>query len=221
MGRPPQGVWWGVLLGVVTGVLGARLLDPQTIARPQSPPAEPASTALRQQNATLQQLQAIDREAQATLREQIARLTAQNGELNRRLALLRGVLLPDGRAPELGVADLVLMPQADGTRFGYRLLLARAGPAASAQTADKLAGRVQLWLVGAPHDPRDIRVAESPLALQQLQALSGVLVLPARFQPQQLRVVVEPSGQASQVFEFAWQELISGGQPMKAATPLP
>ncbi len=220
MGGPPRGLWWGMLLGVGMGVLGARVLAPQTMARPQSPPAEPASTALRQHNATLQQLQAIDRGAQVTLREQIARLTAQNGELNRRLALLRGVLLSDGQAPELGVADLALMPQADGTRFGYRLLLARAASAVPAPTAAKLVGRVQLWLVGAPH-AQDIRVAESRLALQHLQALSGVLALPAGFHPQRLRVVVEPSGQASQVFEFAWQELVLAGQPMKAATPLP
>lgn len=218
----PQGRWRrlsGVLLGVVLGFLTGLAMGPQVIAPRRQVLAAPASATLRQENATLQQLQAIDREAQATLREQIATLTAQNGELNRRLALMSGVLLPDGQASELGVADLVLIPQADGTRFGYRLLLARVAPTA---TDAQLAGRIQLWIAGVSDEqPRDIRVAEPRLALQRLQALSGMIVLPAGFRPQRLRVVLEPNGQAPLPFEFGWQELIAASQPMKAVTPLP
>lgn len=116
MAGPPRWVWWCLaslflVLGVLLAVLGG--LDRQA---PQKPPVEPASTTLREENAALPQLQAVDREAQAMLRERIARLTVHNGELNRRLALLRGVLSPDGQAPELGVVDLLLSPQADGGR---------------------------------------------------------------------------------------------------------
>lgn len=219
MARPPPWVWRCVaslFLGVLLGTVGARLLDRRV---PQKPPAQPTDMALREQNAALRQLQVVDREAQAVLREQIARLSAQNGELSRRLALLRGVLAPDGQAPELGVADLLLSPQVDGGRIGYRLLLARV---ASSVADGKLTGRAELWSLGELDGrPQEIRVAQLRLALQGLQTFSGTLVLPVGFRPQRLRVVLEPRGQAPLPFEFAWQELIAAGQPMTAATPLP
>jgi len=219
MTRPPPWVWRcaaSLLLGVLLGTVGARLLDRRV---PQKPPAQPTDMALREQNAALRQLQVIDREAQAILREQIARLSAQNGELSRRLALLRGVLAPDGQVPELGVADLLLRPQIEAGRVGYRLLLARV---ASPATDGKLTGRAELWSLGELDGrPQEIRLAQLRLALRRLQIFSGTLVLPAGFRPQRLRVVLEPSGQAPLPFEFAWQELIAAGQPMTAATPLP
>lgn len=194
-------------------------LDQRAGSPPQVVLADPASTALREQNATLRQLQAIDREAQAMLREQIAGLTAQNGELNRRLALLRGVLVPDGQAPELGVADLLLSPQAVEGHFGYRLLLVRVPPPVS---GSKLNGRVELWSLGQLDGrPQELRVAQLRLALSRLQTFAGTLALPADFQPQRLRVVLQAQGQVAQAFEFAWQELVAAGQPMTAATPLP
>ncbi len=192
MARPPRWVWRCVaslFLGAALATVGARLLDRRV---PQEPPVESADMALREQNAALRQLQVVDREAQAVLREQIARLSAQNGELSRRLALLRGVLAPDGQAPELGVADLLLSPQADAGRIGYRLLLARV---ASPLADGKLIGRVELWSLGELDGrPQEIRVAQLRLALQRLQTFSGSLVLPAGFRPQRLRVVLEPSG---------------------------
>ena len=219
MARPPRWVWRCVasfFLGALLATLGVRLLDRQA---PQTFPIEPADMALREQNAALRQLQLVDREAQAVLRDQIARLSAQNGELNRRLALLRGVLAPDGQAPELGVADLLLRPQIEAGRVGYRLLLARI---ASPATDGKLSGRAELWSLGELDGrPQEIRVAQLRLALRRLQTFSGTLVLPAGFRPQRLRVVLEPRGQAPLPFEFAWQELIAAGQPMTAATPLP
>lgn len=219
MARPPPWVWRcaaSLFLGVLLGTVGARLLERRG---PQKPPAQPTDMALREQNAALRQLQAVDREAQAMLREQIARLSAQNGELGRRLALLRGVLAPDGQAPELGVADLLLSPQADGRSVGYRLLLARV---ASPLADGKVTGRAELWILGELDGrPQEIRVAQLRLALQRLQTFSGTLVLPAGFRSQRLRVVLEPRGQAPLPFEFAWQELIAAGQPMTAATPLP
>lgn len=219
MARPPRWLWRYVasfFLGALLATVGAGLLDrPAT----QKPPAESADMALREQNAALLQLQVVDREAQATLREQIARLSAQNGELGRRLELLRGVLEPDGQAPGLGVADLLLSPQADGGRIGYRLLLARV---ASPMADGKLTGRAELWVLGELDGrAQEIRVAQMRLALQRMQTFSGTLVLPAGFRPQRLRVVLEPSGQTALPFEFAWQELIAAGQPMTAATPLP
>lgn len=194
-------------------------LDRRASSPSQAVLADPASMALREENATLRQLQAIDREAQAMLREQIAGLAAQNSELNRRLALLRGVLVPDGQGPELGVADLLLSPQAADGHFGYRLLLVRAPLPVS---GGKLDGRVELWGIGQLDGrPQELRVAQLRLALSRLQTLAGTLALPAGFQPRRLRVVLQAQGQVAQAFEFAWQELVAAGQPMTAATPLP
>lgn len=186
---------------------------------PQVIVADPANTALREENVRLHQLQAIDREAQSLLRTQIADLAARNSELNRRLALLRGVLVPDGQAPDLGVADALLTPQAAEGHFSYRLLLVRVPPAAS---ADNLNGRVELWSLGRLGDqPQEIRVAQARLALLRLQTLAGTLALPVGFEPQRLRVVLHAQGRPTQAFEFAWQGLLNAGQSMTAATPLP
>lgn len=222
MTRPPRWVWRcliGVCAGALLGALGMGVLDRRASPPPPALPADPVSLALREENATLRQLQAIDREAQAVLREQIAGLAAQNGELSRRIALLRGVLVPDGQAPELGIADLALSPQPAEGHFGYRLLLVRIPPPAS---GGKLNGRVELWSFGQLDGrPQELRVAQLRLALPRAQTLAGTLALPARFQPQRLRVVLQAQGQAVQVFEFAWQELLAAGQPIKAATQLP
>jgi len=222
MPHPPRWAWQCLAcacLGALLGVLGATALHGQSGAPPQAVTAESASTALREENARLRQLQAIDREAQATLRERIAGLVAQNGELTRRLALLRGVLVPDGQTPELGIAELLLSPQAVGGQFGYRLLLVRVPPPASGGT---LNGRVEVRSLGQMDgQPQELRLAQLRLALPRLQTLAGTLALPAGFQPQRLRVVLQPRGQAEQVFDFAWQDLVAAGPPMTAATPLP
>ena len=222
MTRPSRWVWQCLVcafLGALLGVLGARALYGRSAARPQAVTAEPASTALREENATLRQLQAIDHEAQATLRERIAGLVAQNGELTRRLALLRSVLVPDGQAPELGIAELLLSPQAIERKFGYRLLLVRVPPPATAGT---LNGRVEVWSLGQMDgQPQELRLAQLRLALPRLQTLAGTLALPVGFEPQRLRVVLQPRGQATQTFDFAWQDLVAAGPPVTATTPLP
>lgn len=222
MPHPPRWVWRclvSVCAGALLGALGVGVLDRRASSPPPALPADPVSLALREENATLRQLQAIDREAQATLRERIAGLVAQNGELTRRLALLRGVLVPDGQAPELGIAELLLSPQAVDGEFGYRLLLARVPPPAKAGT---LNGRVEVWSLGQRDgQPQELRLAQLRLVLPRLQTLAGTLALPAGFQPQRLRVVLQPRGQAAQTFDFAWQDLVAAGPPVTATTPLP
>ena len=222
MPHPPRWVWRClacVCAGALLGAWGTGALHRRSAAPPPTIPAESASTALREENATLQQLQAIDREAQATLRERIAGLVAQNGELTRRLALLRSVLVPDGQAPELGIAELLLSPQAIEGKFGYRLLFVRVPPPATAGT---LNGRVEVWSLGQMDgQPQELRLAQLRLVLPRLQTLAGTLALPAGFQPQRLRVVLQPRGQATQTFDFAWQDLVAAGPPVTATTPLP
>lgn len=222
MPHPPRWVWRclvSVCAGALLGALGMDVLDRRASSPPPALPADPVSLALREENARLRQLQAIDREAQAVLREQIAGLAAQNGELSRRIALLRGVLVPDGQAPELGVAELLLTPQAVDGEFEYRLLLVRVPQPAKPGT---LNGRVEVWSLGQRESqPQELRLAQRRLVLPRLQTLTGRLVFPAGFRPQRLRVVLQPRGQAAQTFDFAWQDLVAAGPPVTAATPLP
>jgi hypothetical protein len=182
---------------------------------PVAPPVESADAALREEVATLRQLQAVDRQAQSMLRQQIARLTAENGELIRRLRLLQRVLVPDGLAAEIGIADLRLAAHEQSQRAGYRLLLARA---IAPQDASKLVGRVELWASGMQQGrAQQLRVAQLPLALQRVQHVTGIFALPADFSPQALRVEILPRGQAPMSFEYVWQELIDdGAAPLSA-----
>jgi hypothetical protein len=178
-------------------------------------PGEPADAALREEVATLRQLQAVDRQAQSMLRQQITQLTAQNGELNRRLLLLQRVLVPDGMPAAVGIADLRLAVHGQSQRTSFRLLLARAS---APQDAGKLVGRVELWVTGVQQGrAQQLRVAQLPLALERVQHVTGSLALPADISPQALRVDVLPRGQAPMSFEYAWLELIDGaGAPSSA-----
>jgi hypothetical protein len=185
-------------------------------APPVLPPAEPADASLREEIASLRQLQAVDRQAQSVLRQQLTRLTAQNGELNRRLLLLQRVLVPDGLPASLGIADLRLAAHEERQRVAYRMLLARA---MAPQDSGKLVGRVELWAVGLQQGRmQQLRVAQLPLALQRVQHVAGTLALPADFSPETLRVEVQPRGQAPMYFEYAWQELTDGSVTAPSAS---
>lgn len=183
---------------------------------PVLPPAAPSDAALREEIATLRQLQAVDRQAQSVLRQQLARLTAQNGELSRRLLLLQRVLVPDGLPASLGIADLRLAAHEERQRIAYRMLLARA---IAPQDSGKLAGRIELWAVGLQEGrAQQLRVAQLPLTLQRVQHVAGNFALPAEFSPETLRVEVLPRGQAPMYFEYAWQELTEGSVTAPSAS---
>jgi len=200
------------MAGVALALAGAAL---QRAPRPVS--VESPSVVLREEAARLRELQTIDREAQALLRRQIVDLTAQNGDLRRRLALLRGVLVADAHTADLGVADVQLAPSGERGQVAYRLLLARTPPA-----TDKMGGRIELWGVGEQEGrPREVRLVRTALALPRLQNLSGRLTLPDGFQPAQLRIVLAPRGRKPLMVEYAWAGLIAGEAPMPAATSLP
>jgi hypothetical protein len=200
------------MAGVALALAGAAL---QRAPRPVS--VESPSVVLREEAARLRELRTIDREAQVLLRRQIADLTAQNGDLRRRLALLRGVLVADAHTADLGVADVQLAPSGERGQVAYRLLLARTPPATG-----KMGGRVELWGVGEQEGrPREVRLVRTALALPRLQNLSGRLTLPDGFRPAQLRIVLVPRGRTPLMFEYAWAGLIAGEAPMPAATSLP
>lgn len=193
----------GIAVGLLAGGAGGWRRAPE-----QSPADAAALAALRAQNAQLKQLQLIDREALAVLRAQMVELAARNADLERRFDLLRGVLLPQGRQPELGVGDVTLTRQ--GADIAYRLLLVRV---AAGDRAPRLDGRVRLWALdeGADEASSGALLAEQPLSLRRLQVLSGSGALPDRFVPRRLRVVLEPNGQAPRRFEFPWHEAVTMG----------
>ncbi|GAB4351697.1 MAG: hypothetical protein Kow0073_07000 [Immundisolibacter sp.] len=205
-GARPGRAWVATLLGIAVGLLAGRLVDGLWRA-PVQPSAEVERlVALRQENAQLRQLQLIDRRALTVLRGQLAELNARNADLERRFDLLRGVLLPQGRRPELGVGEVTLNRQSGD--IAYRLMLVRV--VASSQ-APLLVGRVSLWALGEGAEEASSRLllAEQPLSLRRLQVVSGSGTLPADFVPRRLRVVLEPSGQAKSRFEFPWHESAS------------
>ena len=195
------------LLGIAVGLLAGHV-EGLWRAPVQSSPELARLAALRQENAQLKQLQLIDREALTVLRGQLVELNARNADLERRFDLLRGVLLPQGRRPELGVGEVTLTRQ--GGDIAYRLMLVRV--VASGQ-APLLAGRVRLWVLDEEADDASsgVLLAEQPLSLRRLQVLSGNGTLPVRFVPRRLRVVLEPSGQAPSRFEFPWHEAAPTG----------
>lgn len=196
----------GALLGMVGGLLLGRT-DGVGGVHTQSPPIDSERlAALREQNAQLKQLQLVDREALATLRGQMVDLNARNADLERRLDLLRGVLLPHGRSPELGVGEVALTRQ--GADIVYRVLLVRV---AAGDQASALVGRVRLWALDEGTDDASpgTLLAEQPLSLRQLQVLTGSAAVPARFAPGRLRVDLEPAGQEARRFEFPWREAMA------------
>lgn len=210
-GRPGR-IVAAALIGIAVGLLAGRA-DGLRRA-PEQPRADAAVlAALREENAQLKQLQLIDREALAVLRGQMVELNARNADLERRFDLLRGVLLPQGRQPELGVGEVTLTRQ--GADVAYRLLLVRV---AAGAPAPRLGGRVRLWALDDEADDASpgMLLAEQPLSLRRLQVLSGSGALPDRFVPRRLRIVLEPNGQAPRRFDFPWREVATTG-----ATSLP
>jgi hypothetical protein len=176
-------------------------------------------TRLREENAALRQLQEVDREAQAVLRHQLAGLSAQNGELRRRLRVLRDALVPDGQLPNLGVGDLQLAARGADAQITYRLLLVGAPPPGG---VGKLLGGVELWGVGELDGrAHEVRLARLTLAIERLQTFSGNVTLPVGFRPQRLRVLLEPRGQPALPFEFVWQDLMATDAPVAAETSSP
>ncbi|WP_440940388.1 DUF6776 family protein [Immundisolibacter sp.] len=196
----------GVFVGVVAGQLVGWATGLRGVETPSPVDAEPL-VALREQNALLRQLQLVDREALVVLRGQMVDLNARNADLERRLDLLRGVLLPHGRTPDLGVGEVTLTRHAG--EVAYRVLLVRV---AAGDDAPALAGRVRLWLLGqeAGGDAQPaLLLAEQSLSLSRLQVLSGAGPVAATFAPQRLRVDLEPKGQAPRRFEFPWREALA------------
>lgn len=212
----------GALAAFVAGFLlaGWWRMHPQAPAAP-TPTVVPLdeSARLREENAALRQLQVVDREAQVVLRRQLAELAAQNGELRRRLRVLRDALVPDGRLPDLGVGDLQLAARGADALIAYRLLLVGSPPAGGGGTR---VGRVELWGVGELDGrAHEVRLARQPLAIERLQAFSGNVTLPVGFRPQRLRVLLEPRGQPAVAFEFVWRDLLATDASVPAGTSSP
>jgi uncharacterized protein DUF6776 len=170
---------------------------------------------LRERVALLEESGRIDREAATQLTTTLEAQDREIGDLRQELAFYRGIISPaDGRAG-LRLQGVSLAPQAGGT-LSYELVLVQALRHDRNQT-----GQVRISISGTDAaGPRTLALqdltaeadASIPYTFRYFLKLTGELRLPEGFDPEEVRVTLDPSasGQPNVEQSFGWTELTRG-----------
>ena len=166
--------------------------------------------SMRQEIADLRVGGQIDSRANEEVRQTIEGLQSQIAELNEEIRFYKGIMLPNVEEKGLRIERLDVRAAGEPNRYRYSLLLT--------QVVDKheyIQGGVQINLVGM------LGNAEASLPLNEVsdvsgsirfrfryfQNIDGELTVPAGFEPRELTVIAQASGNSSQRQErkFEWQ----------------
>lgn len=171
--------------------------------------------AMQQEIADLRVGGQIDTRANEEVRQAVESLQSEIAELNEEIRFYKGIMLPNVEDKGLRIERLDVRRGAEPNRYRYSLLLTQV-----VEKHEYIQGGVQINLVGVKDD------AETSLPLNEIsdasnnirfrfryfQNIDGELTVPAGFEPRELTVVAQASGNSNQRMErkFEWQQT-SGG----------
>jgi len=178
---------------------------------------EQTIATLRQQLTDGKLARDVDREAAQELRTSIKGLRDEVAALEEEVRFYKSLMAPSSLEQGLQIAKFEVSPAAAADQFAYRILLTQV-----ATRRDWIQGHVRVELT----DPRSGRVLSLteiaeleayPLKFRfrYFQDLTGVLTLPAGFEPQSVTVTAARRGSAAQrqekTFDWAVRQAVPAG----------
>ena len=169
---------------------------------------------LRRQLVDAELARTVDQQATQSLRDTITTLRDEIAELRDEAALYRNMLDPGAAGQGLRIADFELTPGESAGEFRYYVLLTRSGV-----DGDPVRGTIDLQVRGMAtaggrrreqvvslKDLAGLEEYPVPFRFRYFEGVSGVLTLPADFEP--TRVVIrlsQPGRREALRKEFDWQ----------------
>ncbi len=166
---------------------------------------------MRQEIATLKLGEEVDTRANEEVLATIEGLQTQIAELQEEIRFYKGVMLPNAESKGLRIERFDLKPLAEANTYSFGLLLTQV-----VDKHDYVQGGVELKVIGRQGaEPASLDLATLTDGSQQtvrfrfryFQNIDGQLTIPAEFQPEEIMVIAQSSGNKSQRLErrFDWQ----------------
>ncbi len=169
---------------------------------------------LRGQLVDAELARAIDQQAAQSLRKTITALRDESAELREEAALYRNMLDPRGTEQGLRIADFELTTSGTPGQFRFYVLLTR-----SDIEGDPARGTVDIQIRGTTttggkrrervlsiKDLAELKDYPVPFRFRYFQGISGVLALPADFEPAKVLIkLAQPGRREALRMEFDWQ----------------
>ncbi|MBI5451734.1 MAG: hypothetical protein HY940_10305 [Gammaproteobacteria bacterium] len=210
------GIWLAFDYGRArAGFDSGRAGDRQSLLQTKIDDLEDINEELRNQNAVLVQASQVDRKAYMDVEQSLKGLQDEILELKQEITFYQGIVSPNGSARGVRVQDFRLSKGGSSGAFHYEFVLMQV---VSGSTQVK--GVAEMTIVGLLHNqPHELRYADviqgenRQLAFQFkfFQKLTGDMVLPDGFVPQQVKVRVIPEEKKLAPVEksYDWNELIA------------
>jgi len=208
---------FGYWLGLRTGELDRSYLSSLEIKERVN--AERIRT-LQRELADVNLAQTIDAQAAQSLRQSLSAMRDQLAGLEEEVIFYKSLMAPSSLERGLQIADFTVVPGDAANQFRYRLLLTQ-----TEARRDWIEGGIQLQIRGA-RTRADGQASEEVLSLTELeeleayplrfrfryfQDLSGSLILPEGFSPQEVSITATPKGKRVEASERSFDWAIQAG----------
>ena len=173
---------------------------------------------LEQQAVFVQRAQEIDTQACSAMRDSMAQLQSEASELREQLAFYRGIVAPEQSRAGVRVYEMKLSPASELDVFRYDLVLIQ-----SVRHEQRVAGRIQMIVIGAGASGKEQRLAVDSLAtdesgrnlvfsLKYFEEFAGEFRLPDGFKPARVEVTLIPDGNGAPNVEesYDWDRVVGG-----------
>ncbi len=162
----------------------------------------------------------IDAEAAKELQITLSEREKEMRDLREELNFLRSMVSPEETKPGLGIRSFVLRATGKSRHYAFKLVLIRVG---KSDRVEVIKGLVKIRVQGREGGKHKTLSWEGMTAsgtnrlrfnFQFFQRLSGELILPDNFEPENVLVKAEPSSQKYPPFQkiYAWASVYGAGQ---------
>lgn len=155
----------------------------------------------------------VDRKANEGIRQTVKELKAQISNLEEEVSFYKGIMAPSNKDKGLRISKITIQPDEAPGQFKYSIMLTQV-----ADNSSFIAGLAAVNFVGTqagesvilPLRDLDTRVSDLGIKFRfrYFQEVTGNLVLPAQFVPEQVQVVLKSTGSKAQRVEqsIEWPE---------------
>lgn len=189
------------------------LLDQRSDLRTQVAELEKNLQQLQEETAVLRHGSEVERKASEQVRLENIKLQNRVSELKEAVSFYKGIMSPEGDARGLRIQRLELTQMPDAGRFRFKVVVTQV-----ADNADAIAGTIRINLVGMREGVTETlsfdRIAADPATGEGLpfnfrffQDISGEILVPAGFTPEQVEVIAQAKGRKAAKLDrrFDWK----------------
>lgn len=151
----------------------------------------------------------VSQQAQNSIRQELKNYHTQIAELEEVIEFYKSIMSPDASDKELRADDIQLHATAIPNTYGYTLTLAQFGgehALVQGQVSLSVEGVLAGEVVSIPHENLIDKGSDAKFSFRYFQELKGQLVVPEKFDAQQITVQVIPSSRQIQnsEYKFNW-----------------